>query len=1211
MPSSPDSTSTLRRIYLAASEINDEAKRSTFLATACGDNTELRLRIERMCATEFDTPNLLVSAIESLAPLTDAIANSAALQAWFDGQDEQGQAERSDTISTDTEELTQTFAQYAVIRKLGEGGMGTVYLAHQQHPVERKVALKVINPGMDSRQVLARFRLEQKALERMNHPNITNVLDAGLSSSGYPFLVMEWVDGVRIDKFCRENSIDLERRLRIFIDVCLAVHHAHQRGIIHRDLKPSNVMIAVIDGKYVPKVIDFGIAKSLDTPSSELTRLTDLSQLIGTPEYMSPEQAAWGEIEIDTRSDVYSLGSLLYMLVTGSPPFDREKLRRAGPVQLRSYLRETQPSRPSQYMISRRNNSAARDARACELPDAEQVLGRVRSELDWIAMKALEKQPERRYDSAGLLANDVQRFLDREVILARPPSIAYRFGRFARRHRLAFGVAAALLFTAMLGGGLAIRSGLHAIAALKQATTLLEVCQLQNMLTSLPRNVLGTMSNELPREADGSFLGTPRQGTKRRVFKNGSLRQLVSNLMEPQPELTLEHPGPIYSFAVAEPTQLLAACCGDGWVYVWDLKMNKVLHRLGPHRGITMAAFSPDAKTLLTGDQDGFLRRWNLDSGIKSYEEGPAETGVATIVWSPTADSVAIAFRYHDVSIRTPDLVETLRIHHENGRVRNHTLLYSADGKVLYAPSKDNGIQVWELARKRLLNYLNPITYESQQLTTADGKTRRLSTAQEAIIDEFSLENLKPEFMCWANQDERWMLVSRWRAGLLGVDTRTGSGWILPCDLSAPNALSCSRDGKRLVIAHTNGTISVRTPTFDAEGMVLAIDESFRFQAHECVHTSYEYPTVARLLSTGALVTGGEDGKVHFWDLDHIAPQREMFDRGIPFVEAMDNEILCLIPSNDQPFAKLVRRSIEPDGERRELADIPFLSVQQTLQKKYFWLFCWQHVKPFAIHQNQKVVAISNLSSIEIHSTDNGERLCSIPAEGALSVAFARDVNRVVVGYQDNYLRVYALSDDFRSHTLVCEWKSVAQEMHIFADGRSVLHRQDTHFVERSTVDGELLKSWPGNYRNFMLNEDESLIAFHSFGLIEVHERLSGKRLFQSPIDAEIKHISFCDNSQILLTLHEDNRLHAWHLATGRALGEFLAPSSDGYVSMGMFFLPNNPGQLAICYKAGDRSDSIKLRTLGTPSRLTNTAVYSTGRPKASEEILKKMRLEN
>jgi serine/threonine protein kinase len=613
MPNSRDSASTLRRIFLAALEIDDQDERNAFLATECGDNIELRLRIERMCATELGRPNLLASAIENLASLINAITHSDAWQNWLEGKEEQTPAERSCASPTDTEEVSKAFGPYTIIRKLGLGGMGSVYLAHHQSPIERKVALKVINPGMDSRQVLARFRLEQKALEGMNHPNITNILDAGLSSSGCPYLVMEWVNGVRVDKFCRENAVDIASRLRLFIDICLAVHHAHQRGIIHRDLKPSNIMIVTVDGHLVPKVIDFGIAKALDTPLSENTRLTGFPQILGTPEYMSPEQAAWGEIEIDTRSDVYSLGSLLYILVTGGPPFDCAALRKAGPGQLLRFLQKTPALRPSQRIV---NNSSASDAatgRSCLPPDAEQLLGRIRSELDWIAMKALEKEPVRRYDSASLLAADVKRFLDSEPIEARPPSATYRFSRFASRHRLVLGFTAALLLTAMLGGGMAIRYGLQSIVALKQAkenelksSTLLEVSRLQTMLASVPKNVLGTIADDLPREADGSLLGTTVTGDGRGTFTDGSLREMVTRLMQPKPELTLKHPRPIHFVAVAESMQFLAACCADGWGYVWDLKANKVVHRLVPHLGITTAAFSPDTETLLTGDQDGY-----------------------------------------------------------------------------------------------------------------------------------------------------------------------------------------------------------------------------------------------------------------------------------------------------------------------------------------------------------------------------------------------------------------------------------------------------------------------------------------------------------------------------------------------------------------------------------------------------------------------------
>jgi eukaryotic-like serine/threonine-protein kinase len=649
----------LREIYLNAREISEENARNAYLDAACGDNTPMRRRILRMISGDQHAPNPLSNALDHLTPLTSQLADEQEWKQWLE------------TRPLDQSSLpTERFGPYEVIRKLGEGGMGTVYLAQQHTPIKRQVALKVINPGMDSRRILARFRLEQQALARMNHPNITSVLDIGLTARGIPYLVMEWVDGQRIDHFVCDHAVSLEGRLRIFVDICQAVHHAHQRGFIHRDLKPSNVMIIRVDGRYIPKVIDFGVAKALDNTPLEDTRLTDCSQLIGTPEFMSPEQAAWGTQEIDTRSDVYSLGALLYMLVTGAPPLDRDTLRKAGPAQLQQYLQELAPQRPSQRISQDLRGEVSKEVtRRCPLPDAAQALGRVRSELDWIVMKALEKQPERRYDSAGLLAEDVEHFLQGEPVQARPPSIAYQLSRTAKRYRVPLGFATALLLTAFIGGGLAVYNGLQAIAALEksrenQARTLrlLESSALRQMFEQFAKNNISPPQEDLPREADGEFLRATDRPSSKPAVAGFSLRQLLTHATHPRPELTFQHPGPIYAAVIDEESRRMAVCCGDGCVYVWDLARNKLLHRFDKHFGITTAAFSPEGDTLLTGDQDGSLRAWNLQSGLLIHEEAPAPKGVASITWSPNKSCFAVGFRHGDVAVRSPDYAELFRI---------------------------------------------------------------------------------------------------------------------------------------------------------------------------------------------------------------------------------------------------------------------------------------------------------------------------------------------------------------------------------------------------------------------------------------------------------------------------------------------------------------------------------------------------------------------
>jgi serine/threonine protein kinase len=336
---------------------------------------------------------------------------------------------------------------YKLMEQIGEGGMGLVFVAEQQHPVRRKVALKVIKPGMDTRQVVARFEAERQALALMDHPNIAQVHDGGETSTGRPYFVMELVKGVPITAYCDQNQAPVRDRLELFVDVCQAVQHAHQKGIIHRDLKPSNVLVMSNDGRPLVKVIDFGVAKAIGQQLTEKTIYTQAAQPIGTPLYMSPEQAGKSGLDVDTRSDIYALGVLLYELLTGTTPFDKERLRGADFDEIRRIIREEEPPKPSTRLSTL--GQAATTISTQRNCDPKRLSQLVRGELDWIVMKALEKDRNRRYDTASAFAADVQHYLADEPVLAGPPSTTYRLRKFLRRNRVALTVS--LLVLALCG----------------------------------------------------------------------------------------------------------------------------------------------------------------------------------------------------------------------------------------------------------------------------------------------------------------------------------------------------------------------------------------------------------------------------------------------------------------------------------------------------------------------------------------------------------------------------------------------------------------------------------------------------------------------------------------------------------------------------------------------------------------------------------------
>jgi serine/threonine protein kinase/tetratricopeptide (TPR) repeat protein len=452
MPENPGTN--VKAIFIAALDRDPGSERAAYLDAACGRDADLRRQVDALLAAHDRANDDLgrESAQSGEAVTLDSNAARHTVEATI------AQTPKSPEAASAPVAITAEFqgkagpgvtiaGRYTLLEKIGEGGMGEVWVAKQSEPVKRKVALKLIKPGMDSRAVLARFEQERQALAMMDHPNIARVLDGGMTPNGQPFFVMDLVNGLTLIRFCDQAKLTPRERLELFVPICQAVQHAHQKGIVHRDLKPANIVVALIDGKPAPKVIDFGVAKATGGKLTDESMSTQIGSVVGTLEYMSPEQAGFSGIDVDTRADIYSLGVLLYELLTGLRPIDAKRLKEAALTEMIRIIQQEEPQKPSTRLSTDESLPSLAALRHIE---PRKLTALLRGELDWVVMKCLEKQRDRRYETASGLARDIQRYLANEPVEARPPSMGYRMRKFLTRHK-GPALAAAVMLLALVG----------------------------------------------------------------------------------------------------------------------------------------------------------------------------------------------------------------------------------------------------------------------------------------------------------------------------------------------------------------------------------------------------------------------------------------------------------------------------------------------------------------------------------------------------------------------------------------------------------------------------------------------------------------------------------------------------------------------------------------------------------------------------------------
>jgi len=692
-------------------------------------------------------------------------------------------------VAPQLEQSGTLIGRYKLLEKLGEGGFGTVWAAEQKEPVKRTVALKVIKLGMDTRQVVARFEAERQALALMDHANIAKVFDAGATEAGRPYFVMELVHGIPITEYCDENQLSSRERLELFIAVCQAVQHAHHKGIIHRDIKPSNILVTLQDGVPVPKVIDFGVAKAIQQELTEKTIYTHLAQFIGTPAYMSPEQAEMTGLDIDTRSDIYSLGVLLYELLTGATPFDGKELMRSGLDAMRKIIREKEPQTPSSRLskdVKAKNNGSEHSA----LRAPHFALDR---DLDWIVMKCLEKDRTRRYETASALAADLKRHLENEPVTARPPSAAYRLQKAWRRNKLAYTAGVAVLLA--LGAGLtvaafgwlqaltqrdaAVLARAGEIHERKRAELATEETRRRAYVAEISAAFQALDENNLERAIDLLDRQQPKPGEEDlRGFEWRHLWQLCqSDVKDTLPDADAHHPvfspdgrwlayggkriviRELPSQAVVQtipnaattlafsPDGKLLAGGHDSQVKLWNTESWELEQSLPGARYPTV--FSPDGRWLVTGEVRGY-RVWNRPEGARTWQKGDFCAGELErhqylwqskhgVAFSPDGRLLVTAgheggyeagqFRVRDFPSLTP------RQNFSPQLLELASAVFTPDGKHLLIGDQIGNLMVWDVAEGRLEETLTEHTGGITGISFArDGRTMATSSRDRTLV---------------------------------------------------------------------------------------------------------------------------------------------------------------------------------------------------------------------------------------------------------------------------------------------------------------------------------------------------------------------------------------------------------------------------------------------------------------------------------------------
>jgi len=942
--------------------------------------------------------------------------------------------------------------RYELLSLIGEGGMGLVYLAEQKEPVKRRVALKIIKPGMDSKQVIARFEAERQTLALLEHTNIAHVFDAGTTETGRPYFVMEYVEGKSVTKYCDQQKLSIEQRLELFQEVCEGVHHAHQKGIIHRDIKPSNILVSVHSDKAIPKIIDFGIAKAIAQPLAEKTSYTEQGQLLGTPEYMSPEQAEMAYEQVDIRSDIYSLGVVLYELLAGVPPFDAKRLREGGIDHIQQIICEEQPRTPSARLTSL--GDKAKEVAERRRTQIITLTRRLHRELEWIPMKAMRKDRTRRYRSASELADDIQNYLTGTPLIAGPESTVYRTRKFVRKHAGSVAMVALVSVAIVLGLVASILMGCRAEQARAQAEEQNEeyrkllyvhtvaladasyrdgsTLRVRELLGECPEDLRGWEWNRLNYISDMSSMtlrghaadvyGVVVSPNGKRIA-SGSFDKTVKVWdAESGAELMTfrGHENQVGPVSFSPDGKKIVSGSMDSTVRVWDLATGEELMCLRGHEGGTGARFSPDGEQIVSfGEDDTTIKVWDAATGSQAMSLSGHDMAVCSVGFSPSGTQIVSGSK--DKSAKLWDAVTgtnlmTLRGHDE----RVHDVAFSPDGKRIVTSSWDSTIKVWDASTGGELMTLRGHKDRVYDVTWSPDGRQIVSAGRDMTVRVWDATTGAESKILFGHMDYVRCVTFNPTTGQVISSSRdkTIKIWDETVDHERMHfgdrvrGVNFSPDGKRILSGSPDGTVTVWDRSSGVELMTLHGSEggntgpSFSPDGKRIFLCQYKMMKVWDA-ATGAevmtlrrpegwfLATFGPSGRrIACWSVDE---EWDNFDDTIKLRDAATGKELMILHGH-----KITSTAFSPDGDRIVSGgDDGTLTVwdaktgEKTMTRKHgdgisAVLFSPDGMRIVSVGWDETVKLWDSVSGVELMTLQYTQR--------ASSVAFSPDGKRIVLG---------------------------------------------------------------------------------------------------------------------------------------------------------------------------------------------------------------------